>query len=106
MNNFKVNKLSPKFHKKTVELIRQNKSKFLNLEGFNDFWKLSFIDQQKYFKNIIIKKYDIKVISSFNDRTIFAIKVNGKDGSFIVINSNLKDNKLNDKDIDQLLESK
>lgn len=56
-----------------VEVMRKNQFKSDNSEDFNDFKQIDFNQQQDLMKNEISKKYEIKVVTSFNERTIFSV---------------------------------
>ena len=64
---------APKFNKKMVEVMRKNQFKSDNSEDFNGFKQIDFNQQQDLMKNEISKKYEIKVVTSFNERTIFSV---------------------------------
>lgn len=71
-NEYKVKDWSPKFNKKAAEVMRTYK--IWDETGLiSKFENQSFVDQQNYLKQTLAKNLKIKLITSFNERTVFAV---------------------------------
>lgn len=60
-----------------VEVMRKNHFKADVITDFQEFNQQDFVHQQETMKNIISKMYSITILTSFNERTVFAVV--GKD---------------------------
>ncbi|MGI6023807.1 MAG: hypothetical protein ACOX73_00500, partial [Pediococcus parvulus] len=67
---YKIKSYSPKFAKKTVTVMRK-----VNQRIFGSLDNASFDDQVEHFKNVLAKKYDMRIVTSFNERTIYGVVI-------------------------------
>lgn len=67
---YKIKSYSPKFAKKTVTVMRK-----VNQRIFGSLDNASFDDQVVHFKNVLAKKYDMRIVTSFNERTIYGVVI-------------------------------
>jgi hypothetical protein len=74
-----------------VEVMRKNQFKTDNNDDFEAFRSLDFNQQQDLVKNQISKAYQIVVVTSFNERTVYGvIGKNDVDQYFYAIDKNVQ----------------
>ncbi|GEN94961.1 hypothetical protein [Pediococcus ethanolidurans] len=67
---YKIKNYSPKFAKKTVTVMRK-----VNQRNSDILIKDNFDEQVTHFKNVVAKKYDMRIVTSFNERTIYGVVI-------------------------------
>ncbi|MBU7555346.1 hypothetical protein NVV78_05390 [Pediococcus ethanolidurans] len=67
---YKIKNYSPKFAKKTVTVMRK-----VNQRDSDVLIKDNFDEQVTHFKNVVAKKYDMRIVTSFNERTIYGVVI-------------------------------
>ncbi|GAB5053417.1 hypothetical protein [Pediococcus ethanolidurans] len=67
---YKIKNYSPKFAKKTVTVMRK-----VNQRNSDVLIKDNFDEQVTHFKNVVAKKYDMRIVTSFNERTIYGVVI-------------------------------
>ncbi|WP_412990269.1 hypothetical protein ACLJJ6_04700 [Pediococcus siamensis] len=70
VEQYKIKKYSPKFAKKTVTVMRKVSQQVFGEQANGDFET-----QISDFKNRLAKQYDLRIITSFNERTIYAVVI-------------------------------
>lgn len=67
---YKIKDYSPKFAKKTVTVMRK-----ITQRAFGELADDSFDKQVNHFKNVIAKQYAMRIVTSFNERTIYGVVI-------------------------------
>ena len=68
--------------------MRKNNFSSTNKADFKDFHQADFNEQQNIMKNNIQKKYQIKILTSFNERTVCGLIGINQSDSFYAIDKN------------------
>ncbi|GEP18683.1 hypothetical protein [Pediococcus argentinicus] len=80
-DNYKLKDWAPKFNKKGAELMRSMHVHFDNQNDGQEFQQIDFNNQQEFLKNNLTKTYQIKLLTSFNERCVWAVVGKSKDNS-------------------------
>ncbi|AMV61552.1 Hypothetical protein ADU72_2145 [Pediococcus damnosus] len=67
---YKIKAYSPKFAKKTVTVMRK-----VSQRTFGNLGTDNFDDQVNHFKNVLAKKYEMRIVTSFNERVIYGVTI-------------------------------
>lgn len=70
---YKIKTYSPKFAKKTVTVMRK-----VSQRTFGSLGTDNFDDQVSHFKNVFAKKYEMRIVTSFNERVIYGVAIFSK----------------------------
>lgn len=65
-----------------VEVMRKNQFTAEQPADFTKFNDASFNEQQTLMKNVIAKNYQIKLLTSFNERTVYGVVGKNATGQF------------------------